>query len=192
MIYEYTINNLRLQTGDLICAVDGNAAATDLKGQFWRLLGKLIPGAVDHIIVYVGPEGRCIEAAAKGYVNAFDVQGNIWDYQLMLEARGGVIDTLYGAVYPLRDVQKTAAEIAIIREAVADFCNEQAILKKPYNFNLLRSDTDDAFYCSQLAYRAYLPHGINLNTGIGIPNIPGTKSIIFPQEVWEGCFHERV
>ena len=55
--------------------------------------------------------------------------------------------------------------------------------------NFLDSDTEEAFYCSQLLYRAYLPHGINLNTGMDVPNIPGTDSIIHPQEIWSGCAH---
>ena len=191
MVYQYLINNLSVQTGDIICTVDGNEASSDLKGEFWRVLGKLIPGDVDHIIVYVGPEGGCIEAAAKGYVNRFQVQNNIWDYRQMSDQRGGVIDTLYGIAYPLHNVQKPIEEINAIREAVGKYCNDQADSKAKYNLNFLNSNTDNTFYCSQLAYRAYLKYGINLNTGIGIPHIPGTESIIFPQEVWEGCYHQR-
>jgi uncharacterized protein YycO len=55
----------------------------------------------------------------------------------------------------------------------------------------LDSMTEDAFYCSQLAYKAYLREGIDLNTGKGIQNFPGMESIIFPQEIWSGCKHER-
>ena len=33
----------------------------------------------------------------------------------------------------------------------------------------MNSRTEKAFYCSQLAYKAYLKQGINLNTGKGIP-----------------------
>jgi uncharacterized protein YycO len=67
----------------------------------------------------------------------------------------------------------------------------QAALQKPYNINYLDSQTEDAFYCSQLAYQAYLRHGIDLNTGLSIPNLKGTESIIYPQEMWAGCFHRR-
>jgi len=81
-----------VQTGDIICTTDGGGEI--FAGQFWRLVGKLIPGEVDHIAVYVGPQGRCVEAGAKGRVIT--------------------------------------------------------------------------------------------NTGKGIPEIPGTGSIIFPQEIWSG------
>jgi uncharacterized protein YycO len=51
--------------------------------------------------------------------------------------------------------------------------------------------TEDAFYCSQLAYKAYLKEGIDLNTGKGVPHFPGMESIVFPQEIWSGCEHEK-
>ncbi len=71
MIYSYEMNGLKLQTGDLICTTDGGGE--NIEGQFWRLIGKLIPGDVDHIVVYVGPGGRCVEAGAKGKVITFEV-----------------------------------------------------------------------------------------------------------------------
>jgi len=68
----------------------------------------------------------------------------------------------------------------------------QAEAGKPYNLNFLNSQTDDAFYCSQLAYKAYLRHDIDLNTGKGVPNFPGTGNVIFPQEIWSGCSNKKV
>ncbi len=189
MIYEYEIDGLPVRTGDIICTADG-AANTDIRGQFWRLLGKIIPGAVDHIVIYVGPNGRCVEAGAKGKVITFEVKENTWDFEKMVEQRG-IIDTLYGVVYPLHGKSLTEAGITGIREAVAAYCLRQAELEKPYNMNFLDSTTENAYYCSQLAYLAYLKQGIDLNTGIGIPEIPGTESIIFPQEIWSGCEHKR-
>jgi hypothetical protein len=188
MIYEYKINGLTLQTGDLICTTDG-ATNIDIRGQFWRLLGKIIPGDVDHIVIYVGPDGRCVESGAKGKVITFEIKDNTWDYKKMLEERG-IIDTLYGAAYPLQGKNINRTEIIRIREEVAAYCLQQAKLEKPYNMNFLNSDTEDAFYCSQLAYLAYRKQGINLNTGEGITEIPGTESIIFPQEIWSGCAHK--
>ena len=87
MIYEYEISGLKLQTGDLICATDGDDA--DLNGQFWRLLGKLMLGDVEHIVVYVGPGGRCVEAGAKGMVIALDMIGSTWDSRKITEQGGG-------------------------------------------------------------------------------------------------------
>ena len=182
MIYEYQINGLTAQTGDLICTTDGGGA--DLKGQFWRLLGKLMPGDVDHIVVYVGPGGYCVEAGPKG-VSAFDISGTIWDSEKMADQRGSLIDEFYGIACPVRIKQVSDAETTEIRETVAEYCLAQ--LGKPYNINFIDSSTENAFYCSQLAYLAYLKNGIDLNTRIGIPEIPLTESIIFPQEIWSGC-----
>lgn len=189
MIYEYEIDGLTVQTGDIICTADG-AVNTDIRGQFWRLLGKIIPGEVDHIVIYVGPDGRCVEAGAKGKVITFEVKGNTWDFEKMITERG-IIDTLYGIAYPLQGKSLSAVEITGIRELVAAYCLQQAKLEKPYNMNFLDSTTENAYYCSQLAYLAYLKHGVDLNTGKGIPEIPGTESIIFPQEIWSGCAHKK-
>jgi len=186
MIYEYQVNELMMHTGDLICTTDGGGA--DIRGQFWRLLGKLIPGDVDHIVVYLGPEGRCIEAGPLG-VSLFEISGNIWDSEKMAEQRGQLIDELYGVAYPLQGKDLTEAQIVHMREDIANYCLGQ--IGKPYNIDFLDPYRENAFYCSQLAYKAYLREGIDLNTRIGIPNIPGTESIIFPQEIWSGCAHCR-
>src|SRR5512136_2944742 len=99
MVYEYSLNGLQLKTGDLICTTDGDSS--DVTGQFWRIIGKLIPGEVDHIVIYVGPEGRCLEAGAKGRVIAFDIVGNAWDVNKMMAQRGPFIDVFHGVAYPL-------------------------------------------------------------------------------------------
>ncbi len=188
MMHTYKINGLPVQTGDLICTTDGGEAL--LSGQFWWLIGKIIPGDVDHIVIYVGPEGRCVEAGAKFRVITFEVKDNKWDSNEMNEQRN-LIDILYGVAYPLKDKNLTESEEAKIRNSVASYCLAQAKAEKPYNLNFLNSQTEDAFYCSQLAYKAYLSNGIDMNTGIGVPNIPGTSSIIFPQEIWSGCNHKK-
>jgi hypothetical protein len=185
VVYKYNLNGLQIETGDLICTTDGDSG--DVTGQFWRIIGKLIPGEVDHIVIYVGPEGRCLEAGAKGRVIAFDIVGNAWDVNKMRAQRGPFIDVFHGVAYPLEGKGLNPAELAQIRENVAIYC--LAPSGKPYNLNFLNSETEGAFYCSQLAYKAYLKQGIDLNTGIGVPDIPGTESIIFPQELWAGCSH---
>jgi hypothetical protein len=188
MIHAFTIDGLQLQTGDLICTTDGGGP--DLKGQYWRLIGELIPGDVDHIVVYVGPGGLCVEAGATGKVVSFEVKAHQWNASGMVAERG-FLDVLYGVVYPLERRGLDEARVTEVRERVAAYCLEQAQLRKPYNLNFLDSSTREAFYCSQLAYAAYLRQGIDLNTGMGIPSIPGTESIIFPQEIWSGCEHRR-
>ncbi len=183
-IHTFTIDGLPLRTGDLIATSDGGQ--TLIAGQFWWLVGKLIPGEVDHIAVYVGPGGRCVEAGATGKVIEFTLPGDTWDAGAMLAARG-FVDQLYGVADPVAGRGLPADREPIARLDAAAYCLAQAAAHKPYNLNFLDSDTEDAFYCSQLAYKAYLPVGINLNSGIGVPSLPFTESIIFPQEVWEGC-----
>ncbi len=187
MIHEYTINGILVKTGDIICTTDGGAPVP--AGEFWRLIGKIVPGDVDHVAIYVGPEGRCVESGAKGRVIFYEIKGDIWDSLKMKHDRGGVIDTLYGIAYPLAGKGLSEQKEKEIRQAVAAYCIAQAAAKKPYNLNFFNSRTEDAFYCSQLAYLAYLKHGVDLNTGMGVPDVPGTESIIFPQEIWSGCEH---
>ncbi len=187
-IHSYIIDGLPLQTGDIICTVDGGDQI--VSGQFWRLVGKLIPGAVDHIIIYTGPNGLCVEANGEGVVT-IEVTNNTWDSMALLDKRGGLIDSLYGIVYPLQNIEVQESRIEEIRLEVAEYCLRQASLNKGYNLNFFDSNTEESFYCSQLAYKAYLRFGINLNTGKGVPNLFGTDNIIFPQEIWEGFYHRK-
>lgn len=189
MIYEYKINGLPVKTGDIICTTDGGAPV--LAGQFWRLVGKIVPGDVDHVAIYTGPEGYCVESGAKGRVIAYEVKGEVWDSRRMKHDRGGVIDTLHGIAYPLAKQRLTGEKENEVRQAVAAYCLAQVAARKPYNLNFFNSKTEDAFYCSQLAYLAYLMHGIDLNTGQGVPDVPGTESIIYPQEIWRGCANAK-
>lgn len=75
MTYSLEINGLTVKTGDLVCTVDGEGPVTP--GELWRLIGKLIPGDVDHIAVYIGPGGRCVEAGPEG-VNSFETHSPAW------------------------------------------------------------------------------------------------------------------
>jgi uncharacterized protein YycO len=187
MVYNYEIDGLSVHTGDIICTTDGGGSV--LPGQFWRLVGKFIPGDVDHIVIYIGPNGKCVEAGAKGVIT-FHVKDNEWDAEKMYRRRR-IIDTLYGIAYPLKRKNFSKDREKKIRERVARYCLAQAKAKKPYNVNFFNSRTEKSFYCSQLAYKAYKKHKIDLNSGKGVPNIPGTSSIIFPQEIWGGCSHRR-
>lgn len=185
-VYSYQINHLPVQTGDILCTTDGGGEI--LPGEFWRLIGKLLPGDVDHIALYLGPGGRCIESGALGVIT-FDVEGGIWDGVKMSSQRGLLIDTLYGVAYPLAKLKLPGPEEQRIRAAIAAFCLAQ--IGKPYNVNFFNLESEHAYYCSQLAYKAYQPHGINLNAGMSIPALPGTEGAIYPQEIWEFCPHLR-
>jgi len=184
MIHTYQIHGLPLQTGDIICTMNGKPDI--LSGEFWRLVGRLVPGDVDHTVIYLGPRGRCIEAGAKGVVT-FEIHDGVWEPERTMPERGLLVDTFYGVSYPLDGIGFSAEEERQARLTVADYCLAQ--VGKPYNLNFLNAERDDAFYCSQLAYKAYQRVGINLNTGLVMENLPGTNLIVYPQEIWSGCAH---
>ena len=185
MIHTYQIERLTLQTGDVICTMNGKPDI--LPGEFWRLIGRLVPGDVDHVAIYLGPDGRCIESGAKGVVT-FNVPHGIWDTERMARQRGLLFDTLYGVSSPLDGLQLSDEEEYEMRQQVAEYCLAQ--LGKPYNLNFLNSESEDSFYCSQLAYKAYQQIGVDLNTGLAMEQLPGTNAIVYPQEIWDGFSHQ--
>jgi hypothetical protein len=187
MIHTYQIEGLIVQTGDILCTMNGKPDI--LPGEFWRLIGRLVPGDVDHVAMYIGPEGRCAEAGSRGVIT-FEVPGERWDTERMARERGLLFDTLYGVACPLDRLDLTAEEEKRMRSVVAEYCLTQA--GKPYNLNFLNAETDQAFYCSQLIYKAYQQVNINLNTGLAMEQLPGTNEIVYPQEVWDGCAHRAV
>ncbi|HSG44085.1 MAG TPA: YiiX/YebB-like N1pC/P60 family cysteine hydrolase [Anaerolineales bacterium] len=156
-----------------------------LPGEFWRLIGRLVPGDVDHVAIYIGPDGRCVEAGARGVIT-FDVP-NVWDTERMALQRGLLFDTLYGISSPLSGLDLSKTEEHALRKRVAAYCLAQ--VGKPYNLYFLNPETEESFYCSQLAYKAYQQVGIDLNTGLAMEQIPGTNAIIYPQEIWSGFPH---
>ena len=181
MVHTYQIEGIALQTGDIICTMNGKPDI--LPGEFWRFIGRLVPGDVDHIAVYLGPDGRCVEAGARGVIT-FEVPDGRWDTERMALQRGLLFDTFYGVVSPLDGLQVSEEEEYELRSQIASFCLAQ--VGKPYNLNFLNPDAEDAFYCSQLAYQAYQQIGMHLNTGLAMEQFPGTNAIIYPQEIWNG------
>jgi hypothetical protein len=186
MIYTYQIEGIPIQTGDIICTMNGKPDI--LPGEFWRLVGRLVPGDVDHVAMYIGPEGRCIEAGAHGVIK-FTVFKGEWNTERMARRRGHLFDTFYGVVSPLDALGASEEEEHEMRKTVAAYCLAQ--VGKPYNLNFLYSNTEESFYCSQLAYKAYQQVGIDLNTGLAMEQLPGTNAIIYPQEIWGGFSHRR-
>lgn len=187
MVYTYQIEGISLQTGDIICTMNGKPDI--LPGEFWRLIGRLVPGDVDHVAVYIGPEGRCVEAGARGVIT-FDVPDGRWNTEQMARQRGLLFDTFYGIAAPLDGLGLSEDEEFELRTALAKYCLAQ--VGKPYNLNFLSAETEEAFYCSQLAYKAYEQIGVNLNTGLALEQLPGTNAIIYPQEIWDGFSHRVV
>lgn len=184
MVYTYQIEGIALQTGDIICTMNGKPDI--LPGEFWRLVGRLVPGDVDHVAIYTGPQGRCIEAGAHGVIK-YTVFNSEWNTERMARRRGLLFDTFYGVASPLDGLGLSEEEEAEMRTRVAKYCIAQ--VGKPYNLNFLNTETEDAFYCSQLAYKAYQQIGINLNTGLAMEQLPGTNNIVYPQEIWDGFSH---
>ncbi|MFN8446367.1 MAG: hypothetical protein U0175_36585 [Caldilineaceae bacterium] len=181
MLYHYHLNGLHLQTGDIICTTDGTGSS--LLGHFWGLVGLTIPGTVDHVALYVGPGGRCVEAAGKGVVT-FDIPAQRWDAEQMLEQRG-FLDQLVGVAYPLANRTLLPQTLAQIRSGVAHFCLAHAAAKTPYNPLFIAPELDVAYYCSQLIYKAYLAYGIDLSVGPAVTPLPDDARIVLPQAIWQ-------
>lgn len=186
MIYTYQINGMPVQTGDIICTMNGKPDI--LPGEFWRLVGRLVPGDVDHVAIYLGPDGRCAEAGAKGVIT-FNVPNGIWDTERIARQRGLLFDTFYGVVSPLDVLGYSDEDEINMRTAIATYILAQ--VGKPYNLNFFNAETEEAFYCSQLIYKAYQTIGIDMNTGLAMEQLPGTNQIIYPQEIWEGFSHRQ-
>lgn len=184
MVYTYELEGLAVRTGDIICTMNGKPDI--LPGEFWRLVGRLVPGDVDHVAIYIGPDGRCAEAGARGVIT-FDIPGPVWDTETMALQRGLLFDTFYGVAAPLEGIGLSDDEDFHMRTTVAEYCLRH--VGKPYNLNFLNPEVEDAFYCSQLAYKAYEQVGINLNTGLAMEQLPGTNQIVYPQEIWDSCAH---
>jgi len=186
MIYTYRIEDLMLKTGDVICTRNGKPDI--LPGEFWLLVGRLVPGDVDHVAIYLGPDGYCIEAGSRG-VNPFHAHNGVWDAEFMTNERGLLLDSFYGVAYPLAGLDISDEEENQMRTKVAEYVLSQ--VGKTYNLNFLNTNTENSFYCSQLVYKAYQKVGINLNTGLAMEELPGTNKIIYPQEIWDGCVNKR-
>ena len=186
MVHTYQINGMALQTGDIVCTMNGKPDI--LPGEFWRLVGRLVPGDVDHVAMYVGPHGLCVEAGARGVIS-FNVPSGHWDTERMARQRGHLFDTFYGIASPLDTFGLSEEEEQQARKTVAKYALAQ--IGKPYNLNFLNAETEESFYCSQLAYKAYQTIGINLNTGLAMEQLPGTNQIVYPQEIWDGFSHRQ-
>ncbi|MBK7448851.1 MAG: hypothetical protein IPJ47_05235 [Anaerolineales bacterium] len=187
MIYTYQINGMPVQTGDVICTMNGKPDI--LPGEFWRMVGRLVPGDVDHVAIYLGPDGRCAEAGARGVIT-FDVPNGNWDTERMARQRGLLFDTFYGVVSPLDVLGYSDEDEVNMRITIAKYVHAQ--VGKPYNLNFFNPETEDAFYCIQLIYKAYQSIGIDMNTGLAMEQLPGTNQIIYPQEIWEGFSHRKL
>jgi hypothetical protein len=124
-----------------------------------------------------------VESGSLGVIT-FNVHDHTWDTEFMARKRGLLLDTFYGVSYPLAGLELAKEKEREIRTTVANYCLEQ--VGKPYNLNFLNAESENAFYCSQLVYKAYQQVGIDLNTGLAMEQLPGTNAIVYPQEIWGG------
>ncbi len=90
--HSHEIDGVPLRPGDVICTTNGTDLV--LAGQFWWLVGRLVPGEIDHVAVHVGPGGRCVEAGPKG-VEAFELPSGDWDADGLFTVRG-LVDRFVG------------------------------------------------------------------------------------------------
>lgn len=188
MVHDHIIDGLPLRTGDVLCLRDGTDRS--LYGRVWQAIGALVPGEVDHCVLYIGPAGRFVEANAYG-VCVLDMPGDSWDAHALVRKRI-LLDSLVGVAYPLGGRGLPGAEQDRIRTAVADYCLAQAVAAKPFNFDLFDATRSDRTYCSQLIAEAYRREGIELDSNIGVPTARIFARAVFPQELWNGCQHRRV
>ncbi len=188
MDHVYEIDGLPIRTGDILCMRDGGG-----RGVLERLcmaFGALIPGEIDHCAMYVGPNGRFVEAAIHG-VAVLTMPGNRWAAQALLRKRL-FVDSLVGVAYPLQGRGLTPHEETRIRESVAEYCFAQAIAGKPFNFNFFNATNPNRTYCSQLIADAYRTQGIELDNKLDVPRLSIFRRAVFPEALWAGSPHCRV
>ena len=191
MIHTHTFNGLTVQTGDILCTRNGTD--DNWFGRIWHWIGYLVPGRIDHTILYVGPGGRCIEAGGKGVIE-FVMLGPIWDAPSVADTRL-LQDTLVAVAQPLQRLNLSPQEEAQIRMGVADYGLAQ--IGKPYNPIFLNTVTDAAFYCSQLIYLAYREFGVDLGVSpVRLVSDPATLEeaplLILPTMLLDNCTHRLV
>jgi uncharacterized protein YycO len=78
-----------------------------------------------------------------------------------------------------------------IRERAIAYCLEQVDEHKPYNLDVFNPETDGAFYCSQLIYKAYQTQDILLHQHRGTDAASLLAPIVFPRDVWDACRVKR-
>lgn len=177
MVYEFNINGRTLKTGDIISTKDGSNSIFSLG---YRLLSKIIPGKIDHTVLYVGPGGLCVEAGIFGVISF--TAADRWNSRDIFTERG-LLDTFVSASSILAGRGLSAEAEYAARSFVRAYA--LGCVGKPYNLDFLHPNSERAMYCSQLVYLAYKKVGIDLN--VGTSNGPGKwcDTIIFPQEIYD-------
>jgi len=178
MIYHEALEGHSLRTGDLIATVDGGGT---FYGALFGLIGMLIPGKPDHIVLYLGPDGLCVEAGPRG-VNLFRFFNERWDSDRM-QGQRGIVDAIYGFGNLARARIPDPAHEFAARQVIRNYVLEQ--VGKPFNWDFNDPDNEEAFYCSQLAYAAFKRAWIQVNVAIGAKVHPSLlHRLVTPEAVW--------
>lgn len=187
MIHSHTFHGVTARTGDILFTRDGQEGS--LFGEFWRLIGRIIPSEFSHVALYVGPGVRFVESAARG-VLVVEMEGDEWS-GTRYGAERLLVDQLVAVGDPLAGRGISPERESEIRENVVAYCLQQAREDKPYNIRFFNPETDGAFYCSQLVYKAYRAQGINLHIHIGEDADSPLAPIVLPEDLWNACNVKR-
>jgi hypothetical protein len=183
VIYTHSFNGVTAKTGDILFTHDGDEGS--LFGRCWKLIGRVFPGEFSHAALYVGPGVRFVESAARG-VEVVEFASDSWDAVNHGKERL-LVDQLIGIGDPIAGRGISAKQEIETRENVVAYCLRQASNEKAYNFNVFNPETDGAFYCSQLAYKAYKTQGIDLHPQTEKDANSPLAAIVFPEELWNAC-----
>jgi hypothetical protein len=181
MIHTFQFNGVPVKSGDILFTRDGEEGS--LFGEFWRLIGRAFPSEFSHCAIYLGPGVRFVESAAKGVV-VVEMEGDEWD-GLKYGTERLLVDELVGIGDPLAGRNLSPERETAMREAAIDFCLKQAAEAKPYNLDFFNPESDSAFYCSQLAYKAYEEQGIDFSAATAKTSQLGR--VVLPEELWDAC-----
>jgi hypothetical protein len=187
MIYTHSFQGITARTGDILFTRDGESGS--LFGEIWKLLGYILPGDLDHCAMYLGPGVRFVESAARGVV-VCEFAGDAWT-ATPYAAQRLLIDELVGIGDPIAGRGIALEQEIELREHAVAYCLAQAAEQKPYNIDFFNPQTDGAFYCSQLVYKAYAAQGIDLHVHAGESANSLLAPIVFPEDVWNACHARR-
>lgn len=186
-LHTFRFRGIEVCTGDVLCTTDGLPGSA--YGRFWQAVGWLMPGAIDHCVIYTGPGGRCVEAGGNGVI-AYEMDAD-WDASPLAKRRA-LLDRLHGAVFPLAESSLAPDELRRVRLGIANYALDEAAKGAPYNYNFFDTVTTRRYYCSQLVYQAYAANGITLPRAAGADRGRLLGRVAFPREIWNGSPNQRV
>ncbi|HEU5088988.1 MAG TPA: hypothetical protein VFT99_16145, partial [Roseiflexaceae bacterium] len=118
----YELEGVQLRTGDIICTTDGHEGL--FFGFAYLALGMLVPGPIDHNVMYVGPGPRFVEAGIRGPI-VFTLHDGKWG-GLRSAVHRLLLDRLYGVADPTAGRGLSEQQERRARLAAADYCLLQA------------------------------------------------------------------